>query len=129
MALLEVDKPHGPLPFVLREVHDGSADWEWEYVVDRAHFNPHGILHGGVVMSLLDTAMGHLVSEAVVPQGRINSAAQFNIHFLLPIRDGTIRARASLVKMGKRIAVVEGRALDETNAVLAIATATHSLLP
>ena len=129
MPLLEADTPHGPLAMVLREVRDGSASWEWEYTVDPAHFNPHGALHGGVVMSLLDTAMGHLVSEVVVPQGRINAAAQFNIHFLLPIRGGTIRARANIVKIGKRLAVVEGRALDETGAVVAIATATHSLLP
>jgi uncharacterized protein (TIGR00369 family) len=129
MPLLPVDQPHGPLAMVLREVRDGSATWEWEYTVDQAHFNPHGVLHGGVVMSLLDTAMGHLVSEAVVPGGRFNAAAQFNIHFLLPIRGGTIRARANVVKIGKRIAVVEGRAIDETGAVVAIATATHSLLP
>lgn len=129
MPLLPVDQPHGPLAMVLRAVHDGSAAWEWEYTVDRAHFNPHGVLHGGVVMSLLDTAMGHLVSEAVVPSGRINAAAQFNIHFLLPIRGGTIRARGAIVKIGRRTAVVEGRAVDDTGAVVAIATATHSLLP
>jgi uncharacterized protein (TIGR00369 family) len=129
MALLEFDRPHGPLAYVLREVRDGSATWEWEYTVEQAHFNPHGVLHGGVVMGLLDTAMGHAVSEVVVPQGRINAAAQFNIHFLLPIRGGTIRARGTVVKIGKRIAVVEGRALDDSGAVVAIATATHSLLP
>jgi len=129
MALLELDRPHGPLAYVLREVGDGSATWEWVYTVEPAHFNPHGVLHGGVVMGLLDTAMGHVVSEAVVPQGRINAAAQFNIHFLLPVRGGTIRARGQIVKIGKRTAVVEGRALDDNGAVIALATATHSLLP
>ena len=129
MALLELDRPHGPLAYVLREVGDGSATWEWVYTVEPAHFNPHGVLHGGVVMGLLDTAMGHAVSEVVVPQGRINAAAQFNINFLLPVRGGTIRARGTIVKIGKRTAVVEGRALDDSGAVVAIATATHSLLP
>ncbi|HET6146400.1 MAG TPA: PaaI family thioesterase [Polyangia bacterium] len=129
MTLLELDRAHGPLAYVLREVGDGSASWEWEYAVDPAHFNPHGVLHGGVVMGLLDTAMGHVVSEVVVPQGRINAAAQFNIHFLLPVRAGTIRARGKVVKIGKRTAVVEGSALDDSGAVVAIATATHVLLP
>jgi uncharacterized protein (TIGR00369 family) len=127
MALLDFERAMGPLGFVLKEVGEGTVTWE--YTVDRAHYNPNGVLHGGVVMSLLDTAMGHVVSEVVVPQGRFNAAAQFNIHFLLPIRAGTIRAQATLLKIGKRTAVVEGRAFDETDAVLAIATATHVLLP
>src|SRR5437667_12457 len=38
----------GPLPFVLREVGEGTTTWE--YAVDSAHFNPHGVLHGGVMM-------------------------------------------------------------------------------
>jgi uncharacterized protein (TIGR00369 family) len=127
MPLLDIDRPLGPLGFVLREVGEGTATWE--YTVDPAHFNPHGVLHGGVVMSLLDTAMGHAVSEAVLPQGRINAAAQFNIHFLLPIRSGTVRARSNIVKIGKRTAVVEGRAFDQNGVILALATATHALLP
>jgi uncharacterized protein (TIGR00369 family) len=127
MAVFEVDRPVGPLSFVLKEVGEGTVTWA--YTVDRAHFNPNGVLHGGVVMSLLDTAMGHAVAEVVGPKGRFNAAAQFNVHFLLPIRTGTIRARATIVKVGKRTAVVEARALDEDDAVLAIATATHSLLP
>jgi uncharacterized protein (TIGR00369 family) len=127
MPLLEINQPLGPLGFILREVGEGTATWE--YTVDPAHFNPHGVLHGGVVMSLLDTAMGHAVSEAVMHQGRINAAAQFNIHFLLPIRGGVVRARSQVVKIGKRTAVVEGRALDQNGTVLALATATHSLLP
>jgi len=127
MALFEIGESLGPLAFVLEEVGEGTVTWV--YTVDPAHFNPNGVLHGGVVMSLLDTAMGHAVSEVVVPQGRINAAAQFNVHFLLPIRAGTIRARATIVKIGKRTAVVEARALAENDAVLAIATSTHSLLP
>jgi uncharacterized protein (TIGR00369 family) len=125
--LLEIGRAHGPLPFILREVGPGTATWE--YTVDRAHFNPHGVLHGGVLMGLLDTAMGHAVSEMVVPLGRINAAAQFNINFLAPVRAGTIRAHATVIKIGKRIAVVEGRATDDSGALVGIATSTHSLLP
>ncbi len=127
MALFEIGQALGPLAFVLAEIGEGTVTWA--YTVDPVHFNPNGALHGGVVMSLLDTAMGHAVSEVVVPQGRFNAAAQFNVHFLLPIRSGVIRAKATVVKMGKRTAVVEARAFDQDDAVLALATATHSLLP
>jgi len=127
MPLLEIDRRHGPFAFVLREV--GAGTTTWEYTVDAAHFNPNGVLHGGVLMALLDTAMGHAVSEMVVPLGRINAAAQLNINFLEPIRSGVVRARATVIKMGKRMAVAEGRATNEAGVVVGIATSTHAILP
>ena len=120
-------QPLGPLGFIPRESSPGSATWE--YVVDPAHFNPNGVLHGGVLMALLDTAMGHAVAEMVVPDGRFNAAAQMNVHFFAPIRDGVIRATGRVRKLGKRLAVVDGEATDEEGRVLGIATATHTLLP
>jgi uncharacterized protein (TIGR00369 family) len=127
MALLELHRAHGPFAFVLREV--GAGTTTWEYTVDPAHFNPNGVLHGGVLMALLDTAMGHAVSEIVMPQGRINAAAQLNINFLEPIRTGVVRARATVIKIGKRSAVAEGRATNEAGVVVGIATSTHAILP
>jgi uncharacterized protein (TIGR00369 family) len=120
MALLDLDRAHGPFAFVLRAVGAGTVTWE--YTVDPADFNPNGALHGGILMALLDTAMGHAVSEAVVPQGRINAAAQLNINFLVPIRSGTIRATGTLIKIGKRMAIAEGRAVDEFGVVVGVAT-------
>ena len=127
MALLDLDRAHGPFAFVLREV--GAGTTTWEYTVDPAHFNPNGVLHGGVLMALLDTAMGHAVSEMVMPQGRFNAAAQLNINFLEPIRAGVVRARATVIKLGKRMAVAEGRATNEAGVVVGIATSTHAILP
>ena len=125
--VFEFNRPYGPFGFVLKEIGEGTATWE--YAVNKAHFNPNGVLHGGVLMSLLDSAMGHAVSLLVVPQGRINAAAQFNINFLEPIRAGTISARGAVVKLGRRTAVAEGRAFNEHGLVVALATSTHSLLP
>jgi len=119
--------PLGVLGFVPRDVGNGRATWE--YTVDPAHHNINGVLHGGVLMALLDTAMGHAVAAAVAPQGRFNAAAQFNIHFFLPIKGGLVRARAEIKKLGKRLAVVEAEATDEDGRVLALATSTHSILP
>jgi uncharacterized protein (TIGR00369 family) len=119
--------PLPPLGFVPRDAGGGTATWE--YVVDPAHYNVNGVLHGGVLMALLDTAMGHAVAAVVAPAGRYNAAAQFNINFFVPIKSGLVRARAQIKKLGKRLAVVEAEATDDTGRLLAIATATHSLLP
>ncbi|HVU49294.1 MAG TPA: PaaI family thioesterase [Polyangia bacterium] len=119
--------PVGPLGFVPREAGNGTA--VWEYTVDPAHYNTNGVLHGGVLMALLDTAMGHAVAAMVAPQGRFNAAAQFNIHFFVPIKSGLVRARAEVKKLGKRLAVAEAEATDEDGRLLGVATSTHSLLP
>jgi uncharacterized protein (TIGR00369 family) len=117
----------GPLNFTLRSVSPGHA--VWEYRVDKAHFNPNGVLHGGVVMSLLDTAMGFAVTSQLVDEGRFNAAAEQSTRFLAPIRDGLVTAEAKVLKLGKRLAVVEGRATDESGNLVAVATATHAVLP
>jgi uncharacterized protein (TIGR00369 family) len=119
--------PLGPLAFVPRTAGGGKA--VWEYTVDPAHYNTNGVLHGGILMALLDTAMGHAVADLVAPAGRFNAAAQFNINFLAPIKSGLVRATAEVRKLGKRLAVVEAEATDEDGRLLALATATHSLLP
>lgn len=117
----------GPLPFVPRALPDGG--FAWDYRVDPAHFNTHGTLHGGVLMMLIDHAMGHVVAAEVAPHGRINAAAQLNTHFLLPVRAGTLTCVARIVKLGRRQAVVEGTVTDEAGRTIAFATATQTLLP
>ena len=122
-----LDQSQGPLAFVPRATEGGGV--VWEYQVDRAHFNPYGALHGGVVMALLDSAMGHAVAREVHGAGRFNAAAQMNINFLAPVHEGLLRAEARILKVGKRLAVVEARAHGSDGTLVAIATATHSLLP
>jgi uncharacterized protein (TIGR00369 family) len=118
--------PLGPLGFVPRASAPGSATWE--YRVSPDHFNPNGTLHGGVIMALLDTAMGHAVAELVAPDGAFNVAAQMNVHFLAPVSEGTVTARAEVRRCGKRLATVEAEMTDADGALMATATATHAIL-
>jgi uncharacterized protein (TIGR00369 family) len=118
--------PRGCFAFSAAPAAPGSATWT--YAVDPVDFNPNGSLHGGVIMALLDTAMGHAVASLVKPDGQFNVAAEMNVHFLEPVRAGTLAATATVRKRGKRLAVVEAEATDGDGRVVAIATAVHSLL-
>jgi uncharacterized protein (TIGR00369 family) len=117
----------GPLGFVLKDGNDGRS--VWEYRVDPAHFNLNGTLHGGVMMALLDTAMGFAVVARVASAGRFNAAAEQSTRFLAPVRSGLITAEATVLKLGKRLAVVESRATDEAGTLVAVASSTHTILP
>jgi uncharacterized protein (TIGR00369 family) len=114
------------LGFVLRSAAPGSSTWE--YRVQREHFNPNGALHGGVIMALLDTAMGHAVAALVAEDRMFNTTAQMSVNFLEPVMSGTLTARAEVRRCGKRLAIVEATASNDQGVVLAIATATHALL-
>jgi uncharacterized protein (TIGR00369 family) len=118
---------YGPFNFVLRVVEPGRS--VWEYSVDPAHHNPNGSLHGGVMMTLLDTAMGFAVTTQIFHQGKFNAAAEMSTRFLAPVHSGIVRADATVVKLGKRLAIVEARATNGAGALLALASATHAVLP
>ena len=119
--------PLPPLGFVPRAAGGGTATWE--YVVDPAHYNMNGVLTAASSWRCSTRRWATPSPRSSCPQGRFNAAAQFNIHFLHPIKSGLVRARAEVKKIGKRLAVVEAEATDEAGLVLGIATSTHSLLP
>ena len=117
----------GPLGFVLRDGDEGRS--VWEYRVDPAHYNLNGTLHGGVVMALLDTAMGYAVVTRVAGAGRFIAAAEMSTRFIAPVRGGLLTAEATVLKIGKRLAIVEGKATGDGGVLVAVASATHALLP
>ncbi|HVZ86128.1 MAG TPA: PaaI family thioesterase [Polyangia bacterium] len=125
-ASLTPGVPLAPFGFVARGATPGTATWE--YQVQREHFNLNGALHGGVMMALLDTAMGHAVAALVAADGAFNASAQMSTYFLEPISAGTVIARAEVKKCGKRLAVVEATATDVNGVLLATATATHAII-
>jgi len=116
-------------PLGFRLIRSSPGVVHWAYDVQPAHYNPFQVLHGGVLMALLDTAMGHAVATLATAQGRFNAAAQMNTHFLAPVREGSVTAEARVLKMGKRLAVVEAKATLADGTVVAMATGQHSLLP
>ena len=128
MAIFEFNRPVRALAFTLKEVGEGTATWE--YTVEPARTSiPTASCMAGVVMSLLDSAMGHAVSPRVVAAGPHQCGRAVQHSLPEPIRAGTISAHGAVVKLGKRIAVVEARAVDQDGRLVAVATATHSLLP
>ena len=99
-----------------------------EYVVglelEPRHLNIGGIVHGGVLGSLLDTAMAR--SYFMAETGETLSAAtlEMKINFLGSAKSGTLTARARVVDRTKRTAYVEGRVERDDGRVIARATAT-----
>jgi len=96
-----------------------------EFEVHDFMFNPQGTLHGGVIATVLDISMGHLLTRTV---GR-GMTLEMGTKYLRPARAGRLRAEGRFLKKGKSINTLETRLLDAQGALLAVANSTWQLLP
>ncbi len=115
------------LGFDLVEVEPGHA--VFELVPGEQHYNPIGVVHGGVAMTLLDSAMGCAV-QSEMPAGGSYTTLEAKTNLVRPITSATGRLRAigKLVHLGKRVATAEGRLEDAQGKLYAHATTTCLIL-
>ena len=89
------------------------------------HYNPLGIVHGGIIAMLLDTVAGCAV-HATLPAGVGYASLDLTTKFLRPvsIRTGIVRAEGRVTNAGARISLAEARLTDEGGRLLATAIST-----
>jgi uncharacterized protein (TIGR00369 family) len=98
-------------------------------------YNPMGLVHGGWLALLLDTAMGCAVHSAL-DAGQAYATTDLRTTFVKPVREATglLRCEATLLHIGGRTASAEGKILDSRGALIAhgsetcqiFSTAKHS---
>jgi uncharacterized protein (TIGR00369 family) len=70
-----------------------------------------GIVHGGAIASLLDTASAFAVTTLLAPN-QTTATVDLTIHYLRAIREGQITAHARVLRAGRRLTTV---AIDVTD--------------
>ncbi|OAN39645.1 PaaI family thioesterase [Mycolicibacterium iranicum] len=73
--------------------------------------NRRGALQGGLVATLIDIAAGRLADRHIGP-GQDVTTADMTIHFLAPVLEGPARARATMVRAGRRLQVIAVDVVD-----------------
>jgi len=66
---------------------------------------PFGNLHGGVLAALCDHVLG-TVCYPVIPRGAWAATTEFKLNLLAPVAQGALDARAQIVSLTRRTAVV-----------------------
>jgi uncharacterized protein (TIGR00369 family) len=94
--------------------------------VGEDHVNLQGLVHGGMLAILADTACGLSVRSAIEP-GRLHVTTDLDIHFLSPARPGALVGRGSAVKIGRSLAFAEASIEDGEGTLLARAQARFSV--
>lgn len=93
-----------------------------------AHLNPFGTVHGGIVSTILDSAMTASVLSAVEP-GFGCATIEVKVNFVRPLNmfSGTVKSEGQIVHLGKRIAVAQARVYDSNRNLCALSTGTVSV--
>jgi uncharacterized protein (TIGR00369 family) len=71
----------------------------------------HGYLHAGMIATALDTACGY-AAFSLMPADAAVLTIEFKINLLAPARGPRFRFEGEVVKPGRTISVVDGRALQ-----------------
>ena len=111
------------LDFGLAELEEGRA----VFTVEPAefHYNPIGVVHGGLAATLLDSAMGCAV-HSTLPAGAGYTTLELKVNYVraLTAETGEVRCEAEVIHVGGRTATAEGKVLDAGGKLYAHATTT-----
>jgi uncharacterized protein (TIGR00369 family) len=115
------------LNFNIVEVGEGHATFAVEPA--ECHYNPIGVVHGGLAATLLDSAMGCAV-HSMLPAGTGYTTLELKVNFIraMTAKTGRVRAEAKLIHLGARTATAEGRLIDESGKLYAHGTTTCLIL-
>ncbi|MGH3072387.1 MAG: PaaI family thioesterase [Gaiellaceae bacterium] len=97
----------------------------FSYEPREEHYNTLGAVHGGILTTVLDTAMGCAV-HSQLDLGAAPVTIELKTSFVRPVTlaSGLLRAEGSIVHGGNRIATAEAKLLDEDATLFAHATST-----
>lgn len=108
------------LEFVGAERGAATFALDWREELTRME----GIMHGGAIFSLLDTAAAFAVLT-LLPAEERTVTVDLTIHFLRPVRSGRVEARARVLREGRRVCIITVEATDATGVLISTATTTY----
>jgi uncharacterized protein (TIGR00369 family) len=128
-ALLDGTFPEPPFAALVgaRLVSAGDGEAVLRCVPDESFYSPIGMVHGGLLCTLLDTVAGLAVHSLLAARTGY-STIEIKVNFLRPLRGGggELEARGRVVKLGRSVAFAECEARAEDGEL--VGAASTSLL-
>jgi uncharacterized protein (TIGR00369 family) len=107
-----------------RTAEDGTARLELEATEE--HLNDAGTVHGGVLATLVDTAMGQAVRSRT-GEDDVPATSQLTVTYLRPGKPGHLQVTGRVSKQGEHLTVCEAD-VEQDGRTLAHAVATFAVL-
>jgi uncharacterized protein (TIGR00369 family) len=103
---------------------DGSA--QLSFTAGEEHLNPAGTVHGGVLATLVDTAMGLAVRSAT-GEADVPATSQLTVTYLRPGKPGPMTVTAQVRTRGEHLTVCDAD-IEQGGKGVVHAVATFALL-
>jgi uncharacterized protein (TIGR00369 family) len=130
-AIRDGQLPRPPIADLLdmRLVSVGEGVAVFECTPDESAYNPIGLVHGGLLCTLLDSAAGCAV-HSLLPAGVGYSSIEIKVSFLAPVRadSGTLEAEGRALRVGRQVAFAEAHARTADGKLVGHATSSLAVM-
>jgi uncharacterized protein (TIGR00369 family) len=106
------------------DVKAGTASVDFDGKPEFA--NPTGFIQGGFLSAMLDDVMGMMAMLKVAPRG-FASTVDLHVHYLRPVRPGTLRVDARITSKGPTMMFAEADLFDPRGKIAAKATSALAI--
>jgi len=130
-AIVDGDLPRPPMAELTgaRLVSVGDGEAVFRCTPDESTYNPVGLVHGGLLCTLLDSAAGCAV-HSLLPAGVGLSSIEIKVSFLSAVRadSGELEIVGRALRVGRQVAFAEAHAHAADGKLVAHATTSIALL-
>jgi uncharacterized protein (TIGR00369 family) len=102
----------------LEILHASPSEVLAEWTIGERHLQPHGIVHGGVYASVVESCCS-IGAVLAAPPGKQVVGVENHTSFLRPVRSGRLRARATPLHAGRQAQLWECAISDESERLIA----------
>ncbi len=90
---------------------------------------PVGLMHGGVISSLIESVCSRATALAVLDEGMAAMGQSISVNFMRPVTEGYVEARAEARHRGRTTWVWDAEVLDAQERLCALAQMTIAVRP
>ena len=111
----------------------GIKDLQWgtcllEVELGEKHLQPFGMVHGGVIASVVDAAAFWAVFPQLEKEKGLTTV-EMKLNYLAPAQKGRLMAQGRCIRLGRTLALGEAQVRDGQGILVAHGTATMMVVP
>jgi uncharacterized protein (TIGR00369 family) len=131
-ALIRGELPPPPIASLMgfTLISADPGDVQFACTPDESVYNPIGLVHGGLVCTLLDSVAGCAV-QSTLPAGIGYTSIEIKVNYLRGVHghSGRLTAHGWVTKPGRRVAFAEGDVRDAEGKLIATAASSCLIIP
>jgi len=87
----------------------------------REELTQNGMIHGGVLASMIDSTCACAAFSLIYPKGWVTTI-DLQVSYLKPVSKGTLTAKADCLRSGKNVSFCESKIYNEKGELICIGT-------